>query len=140
MYLSLQFGGLFQPEHFSIFPRKRSDLLQMLLHRFLMPLRIWGFRIVFRGCLLRSHREYVGIAGRLEERKTAGKDEVGEQERIIVARHLGGIEEESAECVQTKSNEDASLIAEAADEDGGGERHCKVASVERHLHKSAVSG
>ncbi len=43
MYMCPQFCGICKPKHFPAFPRKRSDLLQMLLYRLLMPLRIFRF-------------------------------------------------------------------------------------------------
>ena len=37
MYMCPQFCGICKPKRFPVFPRKRSDLLQMLLSRLLMP-------------------------------------------------------------------------------------------------------
>ena len=49
-----QFCGICKPKRFPVFPRKRSDLLRMLLSRLLLPLRIFRFCVVLHRCLLRS--------------------------------------------------------------------------------------
>ena len=49
-----QVCGICKPKRFPVFPRKRSDLLQMLLYRLLMSLRIFRFCVVLHRCLLRS--------------------------------------------------------------------------------------
>lgn len=54
MYMCPKFCGICKPKRFPVFPRKRSDLLQMLLYRLLMPLRIFRFCVVLHRCLLRS--------------------------------------------------------------------------------------
>ena len=91
------------------------------------------------GSLFGSHRQDVGVARCLKKRQTAREDEVGGEERIVLARHLGGIEKESAQSVESQAYEYASLVAEPAYEHGCRERHSEVAAIEDNLHHCAVS-
>ena len=90
------------------------------------------------GCFFGSHRQNVGVARCLKKRKTAREDEVGGEERIVLARHLGGIEQESAQSVESQAYEYARLVAEPAYEHGCRERHSEVAAIEGDLHHGAV--
>ena len=92
------------------------------------------------GCFFSSHRQDVGIARCLKKRESAREYEVGGEERIVLARHLGGIEQEGAQSVESQTYEHACLVAEPAYEHGCGERHGEVAAIESHLHHCAVGG
>ena len=88
-----------------------------------------------RGGLLGAHRQDVGIAGGLEERESAGHDEIGDEEASVDAHHLGREEEQRARGIEPEAHQHTRLIAELADEHGGGEGHAEIASVEGHLYE-----
>ena len=88
-----------------------------------------------RGGLLASHREDVGVAGGLEERESAGHDEIGDEETAIHAHHLRGEEEQRARGIKPEAHQHARLVRELADEHRGGEGHAEIAAVEGHLHQ-----
>ena len=85
-----------------------------------------------------AHREDVRIGAGLQETEPAGKDEVGDEERPVGAGGTGRDEQERPGGVQPEPHQDAALVGEAADEDGGGKRHREVAAVEGHLGEGAL--
>ena len=52
-------------------------------------------------CFFCTHRKDVRIARCLQEGESAGQDEVGEEKRIVFARHLCRIEEECTEGIES---------------------------------------
>ena len=90
------------------------------------------------GALLRSHGQHVGVARGFQERQAAGHDEIGQEETAVDAHRLGRQEQQRAGGVEAQPHQHARLVAVLADENGGGEGHAEVASVESHLHKGAV--
>ena len=50
-----------------------------------------------------THGEYVWVGTGLKEGKTAGEHEIGYQERIVTACHLGRQEHKGSHCIQTES-------------------------------------
>ena len=85
-----------------------------------------------------AHREDVRVRAGLQEAEAAGEDEVGDQERPIGTRGPGRDEQERARRVQAQAHQDAALVREAPDEDGGREGHRKVPAVEGDLREGAL--
>ena len=91
-----------------------------------------------RGGFLGAHREDVGVAGGLEERESAGHDEIGDEEASVDAHHLGREEEQRARGIEPEAHQHTRLIREFPNEDGCREGHAEVASVEGHLHECSL--
>ena len=85
-----------------------------------------------------AHREDVRVRAGLQEAEAAGEDEIGDQERPVRARGTGRDEQEGACRVQAQAHQDAALVREAADEDGGREGHREISAVEGDLRQGAL--
>ena len=92
-----------------------------------------------RGSLFWSHGEDVGVTRGLKERQPASHDEVGHEETAVDAYCLCGKEQKCACGIESEAHHYTSLVAVLADEDGSGECHAEITSVESHLHESTVS-
>ena len=93
-----------------------------------------------RGRLLGTHGENVWVTTGLQEGKAAGQNEIGYQERIILACHLGREEEEGTERIQPQPQQDTGFVGKAADEHGRRESHGEITAVKGYLHQRTVGG
>ena len=89
---------------------------------------------------LGTHGEDVGVTAGFQEGKAAGQNEIGYQEGIILARHLGRKEEEGAERIQSQPQQDTGLVGKAADKHGRRESHGEITAVKGYLHQRPVGG
>ena len=79
------------------------------------------------------------VTGSLEERQSAGHDEIGHEEAAIDTHGLRREEEQRTSRIESESHDDTRLVTVLTDEDGGRESHAEIASIEGHLYKSTLS-
>ena len=88
--------------------------------------------------LLGAHGKNVGIGARFEEGEPAGQNEIGDEERVVAARHFRRKEEKRAKGIQRKSQQNAGLVGVFPDEHCRGKRHGEISAVEGDLHQGSV--
>ena len=85
-----------------------------------------------------THREDVGVGGGFEEGETEGENVEGEGEPDELHGEGGGDEEQGTGGVEGKAKQNTGFIGVFLNEEGGGNCHGGVASVESELDGAAL--
>ena len=80
------------------------------------------------------HRKDVRVGGRFKKRKTKRQDVERDQEHGELHVHAGRNKHQGSERVERQSNQDAPLVGQLSQNQRGGDRHRRIAAVERPLH------
>ena len=85
------------------------------------------------GRFRRPHGHNVGVAGCFQKGQAEGQDVETKNEEVKISGDTGGETEEGSYRVEREADHDGGLVRILADEEGCGERHREIPSVESRL-------